>query len=277
MQIFKLLNEERLQQAELAAEIVIECRLGYTGRLDDLLDPNAIIAVGHKEPQRTGKELRSVIVHSSIIHNCHIIPIGIVMSTVKNLLHVCFLPLLVAVWRGWIVVNEGYLRNLITDRDYRDLADLSDTYLDPAKSRWFDYARGAFYSHFSDSSEPSGVNSEAMKLFPACLMGLNGAVRDEDLKGSEIRDLANKMLDDFGKMVPAGAQAASSSPDAVPQAQSEQTERLPVDPLPGKNILEADFSDIPNRELGVTGLEGYPPEYYDPANGRSVNLIMAHF
>ena len=111
-------------------------------------------------------------------------------------------------------VNQAYLDNLITDRDYRDLADLSDAYLDPAKSRWFDYARGAFYFRFRDSSDPNGVNSEAMKLFPAYLMGLNGAVRDEDLKGSEIRDLANKMLDDLGKMIPAGADlpVAGASP-----------------------------------------------------------------
>ena len=31
-------------------------------------------------------------------------------------------------------VNQAYLDNLITDRDFRDLADLSDAYLDPAKS-----------------------------------------------------------------------------------------------------------------------------------------------
>ena len=111
-------------------------------------------------------------------------------------------------------VNQAYLDNLITDRDFRDLADLSDAYRDPAKSRWFDYARDAFYSHFSDSSEPGGVNSEAMKLFPAYLMGLNGAVRDQDLKGSEIRDLADKMLDDVGKLVPTGADlpVAGASP-----------------------------------------------------------------
>jgi hypothetical protein len=53
-----------------------------------------------------------------------------------------------------------------------------------------------------------------MKLFPAYLLGLNAAARDEELKGAQVRDLANKMLDDVGKLIPAGADipVAGASP-----------------------------------------------------------------
>jgi hypothetical protein len=97
-------------------------------------------------------------------------------------------------------INLAYLRNLITDRDFRDMTSLYDTFRNPVKSRCFDYARDAFFSRFADRTSPAGINPEAMKLFPSYLMDLDGAVRDQDLKGAQIRECANKMLDDVHRM-----------------------------------------------------------------------------
>jgi len=51
----------------------------------------------------------------------------------------------------------------------------------------------------------AGGPSAAMKLFPLFLMDLDGAVRSQDLKPTQIRDLTNRMLDDVGNLLPAGA------------------------------------------------------------------------
>jgi hypothetical protein len=107
-------------------------------------------------------------------------------------------------------INLAYLRNLITDRDFRDMTSLYDTFRDPAKSRWFDYAKDAFYSRFGGTTSPAGEAGgqlgrggpppDAMELFLSYLMGLDGAVRAQDLKGAQIRECANKMLDDVHRM-----------------------------------------------------------------------------
>jgi hypothetical protein len=51
----------------------------------------------------------------------------------------------------------------------------------------------------------AGGPSAAMKLFPPFLMDLDGAVRSQDLKPTQIRDLTNRMLDDVGNLLPAVA------------------------------------------------------------------------
>jgi hypothetical protein len=111
-------------------------------------------------------------------------------------------------------INLAYLRNLITDRDFRDLTSLYDTFRDPAKSRCFDYARDAFFSRFGGAASPAGEAGgqfgrggqppDAMKLFPSYLMDLDGAARAQDLKGQQIRECANKMLDDVHRMYRTG-------------------------------------------------------------------------
>jgi len=40
-----------------------------------------------------------------------------------------------------------------------------------------------------------------MRFLPSSLIGLDGAVRDQDLKGVQIRGLTKKMLDDVGNLL----------------------------------------------------------------------------
>jgi hypothetical protein len=142
-------------------------------------------------------------------------------------------------------INQAYLRNLIDNRDFRDLTGLYDTYRDPAKSRWFDYARDAFFARFGDPTPPStaelesgpgalpppasnGASAGAMTLFPRYLTDLDQAVREQNLKGMQIRDAADKMLQDldrtyvgqsFGQMGPAPASQANQ-PGTAPKSES---------------------------------------------------------
>ncbi len=116
-------------------------------------------------------------------------------------------------------INLAYLSNLVSGRDFRDLSGLYETCRDPAKSRWFDYARDAFLARFGTPAPPSleaggskpgpgaspppapdGAGAAATPLFPRYLMDLDQAVREQNLKGMQIRDAAEKMLQDLGSM-----------------------------------------------------------------------------
>ncbi|MGO9415523.1 MAG: hypothetical protein ACLP51_10350 [Syntrophobacteraceae bacterium] len=134
-------------------------------------------------------------------------------------------------------INQAYLRDLISNRDFRDLTGLYDTCRDPARSRWFDYARDAFFARFGDPAPPSieagasnpgpaasppaasnGATATATPLFPRYLLDLDQAVREQNLKGMQIRDAADRILKDldrtyvgqsFGNMGPAPASQAN--------------------------------------------------------------------
>jgi hypothetical protein len=96
-------------------------------------------------------------------------------------------------------INRAYLGSLITGRDFHDLTALYAACRDPAKSRWFESARAAFYSRYADPNGPDGINADAMALFPRYLTDLNQAVADQGLKGAQIRDSADKMLQDIDR------------------------------------------------------------------------------
>jgi hypothetical protein len=158
-------------------------------------------------------------------------------------------------------INQAYLRNLIDNRDFRDLTGLYDTYRDPARSRWFDYARDAFFARFGDPAPPSGeaggfesgrgasppaaangASATATMLFPRYLTDLDQAVREQNLKGMQIRDAADRMLQDldrmyvgqsFGKMGPAPASQANQ-PGTAPNSELtlQPGESSPREPQP---------------------------------------------
>ena len=115
-------------------------------------------------------------------------------------------------------INQAYLQNLISNRDFRDLSGLYDTCRDPAKSRWFDYARDAFFARFGGPAPPSseagasnsgpaaspaaasnGAGASATPLFPRYLLDLDQAVREQNLKGMQIRDAADRILKDLDR------------------------------------------------------------------------------
>jgi hypothetical protein len=108
-------------------------------------------------------------------------------------------------------INEAYLRSLITDRDFKDLSGLYDACNDPVKSRWFDHAREAFHARYADANGSDGVNPDAMKLFPRYFIDLHQMVRDQDLKGAQIRDSSDKMLRDIDRVL-VGQWFGSTSP-----------------------------------------------------------------
>jgi len=76
-------------------------------------------------------------------------------------------------------INQAYLQNQISSRDYQDLSGLYDSYRDPKVSRLFDYAKQAFDARFGDPSSPNGVNPDAINLLPSYLLDLNDAVRNQ--------------------------------------------------------------------------------------------------
>ncbi len=96
-------------------------------------------------------------------------------------------------------INQAYLRNLITGQDFRDLTSLYGAFQDPVKSRWLDSANTAFCSKYADANEPNGVSADASRFFPRYLTNLDQAVRNQNLEGTQIRDCADKMLQDIDK------------------------------------------------------------------------------
>ncbi len=150
-------------------------------------------------------------------------------------------------------INEAYLGNLITDNDFRNLTSLYDTARDPANSRWLDYAASAFnarYGGAAPDAETRGLGDaetngpaqgygdaagqdaatvgqpispsipSSAGLFPSFMMDLDDAVRGQDLKPTQIRDLTNKMLDDVGNLIPAWAPTTPAEAAEPPPATS---------------------------------------------------------
>jgi hypothetical protein len=186
-------------------------------------------------------------------------------------------------------INEAYLRNLITSQDFRNLTALYDTYRDPAKSRWFDYAKDAFFARFGDSTPPSseasefksgralppassnGASADAMVLFPRYLTGLDQAVREQNLKSIQIRDAVDKMLKDldrtyvgqsFGKMGSAPASQAnqpSTAPTSEPTLQVGEAAASPEDHSRGvlssvpEQMIRTDRESAPDPAMEWTG------------------------
>lgn len=110
-------------------------------------------------------------------------------------------------------INDAFRSGDINQADWMHMRDLFETGQDPTKSRWFDYAKDAFNARYADPASPNGVSADAMKVFPSFLMDLNGTVRDQDLKGTQVRDLTNKMLNDVNNLLPPPRDAGSSSSD----------------------------------------------------------------
>ncbi len=171
-------------------------------------------------------------------------------------------------------INQAYLQDLISNRDFRDLSGLYDTCRDPARSRWFDYARDAFFARFGDPAPPSieagasnpgpaasppaasnGATAAATPLFPRYLMDLDQAVREQNLKGMQIRDAADRILKDldrtyvgqsFGNMGPAPTSQEnqpSTAPETGPTLQPDQAAASSEDH--GKSVL----SSLPEQPI----------------------------
>ena len=187
-------------------------------------------------------------------------------------------------------INQAYLRNLIANQDFRNLTGLYDTYRDPAKSRWFDYARDAFFARFGGPTPPSseaggfesgrgaspppesnGLSAGAMTLFPRYLTDLDQAVREQNLKGMQIRDAADKMLQDldrtyvgqsFVKMGPAQAPQANqpgTAPKSGPTLQPGEAAASPEDHSRGvlssvpEQMIRTDRKSAPDAATEWTG------------------------
>jgi hypothetical protein len=113
-------------------------------------------------------------------------------------------------------INRAYLQNLITSRDFGDLTRLYDSCRDPARSRWLHHARAAFDARFADASGPGGVNANAMLLLPSFLTDLDQAVRDHDLKGTQILQTIERMLSGLDKIYVGQHLAGMGAAPALP-------------------------------------------------------------
>jgi hypothetical protein len=109
-------------------------------------------------------------------------------------------------------INEAWLRNLITDDSLKDLTFLYGAYHDPALSRWYEDARAAFDARFGtqppqavpplagSDTAPAAPDTQAggpTALLPGYLVGLDQTVREQNLRNLQIRDTADRMLQDL--------------------------------------------------------------------------------
>ncbi len=63
--------------------------------------------------------------------------------------------------RDAVEINRAFMRGELSQADWQKLRDLQETSSDPAKSRWFDYAKEAFDARFGDLSSPAAEAGES--------------------------------------------------------------------------------------------------------------------
>ena len=68
---------------------------------------------------------------------------------------------------GYAPINDAFRSGQISQPDWQHMRDLNDSAQDPAKSRWFDYARGASPAPASDSPESGATFTISSARFAA--------------------------------------------------------------------------------------------------------------
>jgi hypothetical protein len=102
-------------------------------------------------------------------------------------------------------INAAYFQGKLTESDWRKLSDFQATSTDISRSGWFVYARDAYYARYGSDigdggSEIGEIRPPSVTLFPRFMMDLDGVIRDGDLKGAQVRELTNRMLDDVERL-----------------------------------------------------------------------------
>jgi hypothetical protein len=59
------LDEQSLQQSELASKVMVQSRLGEADRIDNLLDPNGVVTVRREQEQRMVEQAGSGVCRSN--------------------------------------------------------------------------------------------------------------------------------------------------------------------------------------------------------------------
>jgi len=92
-------------------------------------------------------------------------------------------------------LNQAYaVDHTISEGDWKQLRNLQDTMQDKTKSRWFPEVEQLYKTRYQDNFGNWGSDA-ARTLFPQYINNLDTAIREQNLKGHQVIDMANKMLE----------------------------------------------------------------------------------
>ncbi|MGA2223865.1 MAG: hypothetical protein ABSH41_05420 [Syntrophobacteraceae bacterium] len=97
-------------------------------------------------------------------------------------------------------LNDAYMNGKLTEADWKSLRNLQETMQDRTKSRWFGYAEMLYNSRYRDTTG-NWQNADAMQMYPQYINNLDTAIRDQNLKGHQIEEMASKMLEPVDKQI----------------------------------------------------------------------------
>jgi hypothetical protein len=110
--------------------------------------------------------------------------------------------------------------------------------------------QGGFYNATGDPSP----NAASTQLFFRFMTDLDGAIRDQDLKAAQIRELTNKMLDDVGNLIPKASEAGNSA--AVGGQGAPGQARSPNSSI-SESLNSPDTNTSRNINAGTNVVESY--------------------
>jgi hypothetical protein len=111
-------------------------------------------------------------------------------------------------------LNAAYSKGQITEGDWKDLVKLQEVSQDKTKSRWFPEVEQLYKSRYQDNLG-NWASDSARSLYPQYISNLDDAVREQNLKGHQVIEMANKMLEPVDSQI---VRAHWYSPTATPQS-----------------------------------------------------------
>lgn len=97
-------------------------------------------------------------------------------------------------------LNSAYMQGQISENDWKDLRKLQEIMQDRTKSGWFSFAEQLYKSRYLHS-DTGRLSDAARQMFPQYISNLDQNIREQNLKGQQIWDMAKKMLEPVDKAI----------------------------------------------------------------------------
>jgi hypothetical protein len=91
-------------------------------------------------------------------------------------------------------INDAYANGHITEADWKNLRNTQDIMQDKSKTRWWTEVDQLYKSRYQDNLG-NWASPEARMLYPQFISNLDDAIREQNLKGHQVIEMANKMLE----------------------------------------------------------------------------------
>jgi hypothetical protein len=97
-------------------------------------------------------------------------------------------------------INDAYAKGRITEADWKNLRNTQDVMQDKSKTRWWSEVDQLYRSRYQDNKGYWSSDAARM-LYPQFISNLDDAIREQNLKGHQVIEMANKMLEPIDKTI----------------------------------------------------------------------------